>query len=244
MFRILISLIIFILPSSLFAAAVSDNHFLIGLSAGPTWISGNQTQTINLEPDVAKTYTGENGNSAFASVELLAGVQRSFVIKQQPVLGQFGIAIVGAGNAELNGNIWEDADPMFDNFTYTYKVNHVHVAVKGRLVGNNSRFLEPYISASLGVGFNHAYHFTMTPKISEEVVPPAFQSNTTTTFSYTLGIGLQKSFTSHIQAAIGYEFADWGKIQLARAPGQTVNQGPSLNHLYAQQLQFSLFYIA
>ena len=84
---------------------------------------------------------------------------------------------------------------------------------------------------------------TIKPKTVEEVAAPPFQSNNTTTFVYTLGVGIQKSFSSHLQGAIGYEFADWGKNNLARAAGQTLNQGLTLNHLYAHQIQLSLFYI-
>jgi opacity protein-like surface antigen len=80
------------------------------------------------------------------------------------------------------------------------------------------------------------------PKITSEVAPPPFGSNTTTTFTYALGIGLQKALPCGFAAAIGYEFTDWGRTQLARAASQTLNQGPTLNHLYANQLLLSLFY--
>jgi opacity protein-like surface antigen len=154
------------------------------------------------------------------------------------------VRIAGGSHANLNGDIWEDADPEFNNFTYSYKVSHAEIALKGRLIGSyNCAIVDPYISASAGIGFNRAYDFTINPVISEAVPAPAFGSNTTTAFTYALGIGIQKSFTPHLQAAIGYEFSNWGKIQLAHAPGQTVGEGLSLNHFYAQEIQFSLFYI-
>ncbi len=217
--------------------------FVIGLSAGPTWTSGNEKQTFHLEPDLVKTYTADSNNHTFPSAEIFIGWQTPVYLIQQPLLSQIGISIAGADHANLNGDIWEDADPTFDNYDYTYKVNHAHVAMKGRLIGHCNRLVEPYISASIGLGINRAYDFAITPKIPEEVPAPFFQSNTTTTFSYALGIGIQISFTPQLQAAIGYEFADWGKTQLSRAPGQTLNQGLTLNHLYAHQLQLSLFYI-
>jgi len=249
MFRRIIILLSIMLSSSLLAGTASaitgSGQFLIGLSAGPTWVSGNKTQTINLEPDVAKTYTANNNSAAFPSAELFIGWQNPWVTRliEQPLISQLGISIAGAGNAKLSGDIWEDADPDFNNFNYDYKINHAHVAVKGRLISNACLSFEPYISGSVGVGFNRAYDFTIKPKIVEEVAAPPFTSNTTTTFTYTLGIGLQKSLSPQLQAAIGYEFADWGKIQLSRAVSQTVNQGLTLSHLYAHQLQLSLFYI-
>jgi len=247
MFRIMIILMSFMLTNSILASTVSEmycnNQMVIGLSAGPTWTSGNEKQTFNLQPDIVKTYTADDNHHTFPSAELFLGWQSHLSLAQQPVLSQLGISIAAADHANLSGDIWEDADPTFDNFNYTYKVNHAHVAVKGRLIGNDNFIVEPYISASVGIGFNRAYDFTIDPKISEEVPAPAFQSNTTTTFSYTLGIGIQKSFTPQLQAAIGYEFADWGKTQLSRAPGQTLNQGLTLDHLYAHQLQLSLFFL-
>ncbi len=220
------------------------NPVVFGLSAGPTWISGNKTQTVFLEPDVQQTYTADNTTNYFPNIELFLGWQKPLPtnLNNQSLTGQLGVDIATAGNAKLQGDIWEDADPNFNNFNYSYKVRHTHVAIQGRLIDDVGFFLKPYISASAGVGFNHAYDFISTPTISQEVSAPPFQSNTTTSFVYTLGIGMQGSINTHLQAAIGYEFADWGNINLARAAGQTTNQALSLNHLYAHEIQLSLFY--
>lgn len=251
MFRNSIILFGIMLSSSVLADTASKmpcgSRFLVGLSGGPTWVTGNQGQTFNLQPDVKKTYTADNNRSEyFPTGEIFIGWQMPLVVPmvKQSILSQLGIVVAAAGNAKLTGDILEDADPEFNNFNYQYKVNHTHVAIQGRLIGSNCGcILEPYISGSVGVGFNHAYNFSIHPKIVEEVPAPPFNSNTTTTFIYTLGVGLQTSFNTHLQAAVGYEFADWGKTQLARANGQTQNQGITQSHLYAHQLQLSLFYI-
>ena len=142
----------------------SDGKFLIGLSAGPTWTSGNKTQTIDLQPDITKTYTADNNTFYFPSAELFVGWQKPLVshLMKQSVLSQLGIAVAGAGNAKLTGDIWEDADPDFNNFNYSNKIKHAHVAIKGRLIGNCGFFVEPYISASAGIGFNRAYDYNQT----------------------------------------------------------------------------------
>ncbi|MDR3476986.1 MAG: porin family protein [Gammaproteobacteria bacterium] len=249
MFRPVIILSGIILSSSVLAATVSDtvpaSQYVIGLSPGLNWVSGNKTQTLNLEPDVQKTYTANNNSPSVASGELFIGMQKLLPVHpmQHNLIGQVGIVVAGVGDTKLKGNIWEDADPAFNNFTYNYKVQHTHVAIKGRLIGNCGWIFEPYVSGSIGVGFNRAYDFTVNPIVSSAVSAPLFGSNTTTTFVYTLGIGLQKSFNTHLQAALGYEFADWGKTQLSRATGQTLNHGLTQNHLYANQIQLSLYYI-
>jgi opacity protein-like surface antigen len=224
-------------------SSTSDNQFLLGVSAGATWAFGNKSQTISLEPDVQKTYHSDNNGSVLPTIELYSGIQKNITfLVQQPLISQLGISLVGAGSAKLSGDIWEDGDPAFDNFNYHYKINHTHVAIKGRLI-YPCNAIQPYVSGSVGVGFNRAYDFTITPKISEAVPAPEFTSNTTTTLAYTLGLGIQKSLNPQLQVALGYEFTDFGKIQLSRATGQILNQGLSLNHLYTQQIQLSLFYI-
>jgi len=222
-----------------------NTDFLLGLSVGSNWVSGNETQTINLEPDIIKTYTANQSNNVIPSFEFFLGVQRLMTTQLMPstFIGQLGLSVVEAGNANLTGDIWEDADPTFDNFNYKYKINHVHVGVEGRLVGDFGYFVDPYISGNIGIGFNRAYGFTITPKISAEVPAPAFTANTTATFSYSLGIGVQKTFCKNLQVAIGYEFSDWGRSGLSPANGQTTNETPTLNHLYTQALQVSLFYV-
>lgn len=240
-------LVLSLLPGCILAAPINSlfdmNQTLIGISAGPTWSSGNEKQTLNLQSDIVKTYTADSNSHVFPSAEIFVGWQLPFSLMQQSLLGQLGVSVASSDHAEMSGDIWEDADPDFNNFDYTYRVNRILAAVKGRLVGNCNRIVEPYLSASLGVSYNRAYEFKINPDIVQEVPAPAFKSNTKASFSYTLGIGLQKTFTPQFQAAIGYEFSDWGKTQLSPAAGQTMNQGLALNHVYAQQLQLSVFFL-
>ena len=169
------------------------------------------------------------------------GVQRSINGKLD---GQLGLSVATTSNANLSGSIWDDALPQFNNFNYTYNIQHTHIAVKGKLLKDIGYAFKPYVSGSLGVGFNQAHNFTSIPTLFEATPTPNFQSNTTTAFTYTVGIGVQRAINQHWQAGIGYEFADWGQSQLARASGQSMGQGLSLNHLYTNGLEFSLSYFS
>lgn len=75
---------------------------------------------------------------------------------------------------------------------------------------------------------------------------PNFASNTTTAFTYTVGVdvGVEKRLDQHWQAGIGYEFADSGRSELDRASGQTLNNGLSLSHLYTNGFLLNLTYSA
>ncbi len=154
------------------------------------------------------------------------------------------MAISHAGNAYLSGDIWDDADPAFDNHIYDYRIEHTQIALKEKLLGQWGLPIDPWISATLGLGFNRSYDFSNTPTLFEASSMPNFASHTTTAFTYALGIGIDRKLTKHWHAGLGYEFADWGKSQLGSAPGQTLNSGLSLSHLYTHSLLFNISYQA
>ena len=207
------------------------------VSLGPAWSQPGTTQTFYLQPDIEKTYTNLTSTKLLGVGELFFGLQHSVYSTLQ---GQFGVALAGTTSMTLNGSIWEDADPNFNNFDYSYKIQHAHIAAKAKLINNIPWIFQPYIAGSLGVAFNRASNFSIVTKLSEETPAPLFNSQTTTAFTYTVGAGLQKKLSEHWQFGVGYEFADWGNTTLAAGSGQTLNTGPSLNHVYTHELQFNL----
>jgi opacity protein-like surface antigen len=214
---------------------------VVSLSAGPVWQSGGQTQTFYLEPGIEKTYKAGNTTNVSAVGELFVGLQRSL---SSLWLGQLGVAFATSSDTKLQGNIWDDADPQFNNYTYQYKVQNTQIAVKGKLIMDRGYWLMPWISGSVGVGFNHAHDFTDSPLIFEAVPTSNFSGNIQTAFTYSVAIGVQKALDQHWFAGVGYEFSDWGKSQLGRATDQTLNSGLKLDHLYNSGVLFNLTYLA
>jgi opacity protein-like surface antigen len=145
---------------------------------------------------------------------------------------------------KFSGTIWEDADPDFANYNYNYDVVYTHIAVKAKLFAKWTETTHPYVGASAGVGFNRAHNFFISPRIPEAVPAPPFTAKTTDgAFAYTLEAGLQHVIDTHWRGGVGYEFADWGASSLGRAPGQTLNSGLALSHLYTNGVQFNLTYV-
>lgn len=229
------------------AGTMGDNEIhptwtrMMTLSIGPSWKDSNKKQTLFLQPDIEKTYVANKKTIAFASGEFFFGWQRPIA---SSLFLQVGAAVAASSNTKLSGDIWEDADPDFNNYFYRYKVNHAHVGIKSKLVADIGSIIQPYFSGSVGVGRNRAHAFEITPKLCEEVPAPGFASRSTTAFTYSLGIGAQKSINVHWSAGLGYEFSNWGKSRLGMAPGQTLGSGLQLNQLYIYQLQFNLSYLA
>lgn len=210
------------------------------LSLGPTFTGGAESESFYLQPDVAKTYKVNRKVHAFGSGELFLGMQIPITPN---FLSQVGVAVAGGLEAPLAGNIWEDQDPDFNNYTYKYKVNHGHLALKAKISTDTNTVVQPYVSGSIGVGVNKSHGFSISPIIYEEVPAPNFTSANDSGMVYTAGLGVQTSYNENWQVGLGYEFADWGNLELGRAPGQTRNTGLGANHLYTHELQFSITYV-
>lgn len=216
-------------------------HWVGAFSAGPVWEDGGATQTFYITPDIEKSYRANKTTKTLGDFEVFLGGQHAL---SPELLGQLGLAVGATTDATLSGIIWDDADPAFNNFSYRYKVQHTHVAAKGKLLADIGCWVMPWVSGSIGVGFNNASNFHNTPLIEEALASANFKSHTETTFTYTVGAGIQKALTAHWQVGAGYEFADWGKSHLNRAAGQTLNQGLRLNHLYTNGVLFNVTYLA
>lgn len=235
-----------ILPNIALAGSmgpVQNSHWLkvATLSLGPAYVNPGELQTIYLQSDVKKTYTSNDNQEILFNGELFLGGQRQI---NDFLFGQLGLAVAASSPVSVKGQVWEDGDIDYYNYNYTYNVQYQHVAIKGKLLSNTDIFASPYISGSLGVGLNQANDFTISPMIIQEIAAPLFTSNNEVAFTYSLGAGFQRVLSKHLQAGIGYEFADWGRSALGRMSGQTINNGPEFSHLYTQQLQFSITYLA
>jgi opacity protein-like surface antigen len=217
-----------------------DWNWVGSLSGGLAGARGGTTQTFYLAPEIEKTYTANKSTNTLPIGELFIGIQK---ILSPQWLGQLGLAGALTGNATLNGFIWDDADPLFDNFIYQYKIRNGRIAVKGKLL-LDGYWLMPWVSASLGVGFNRAHNFRSMPLIFEALPTPDFTDHTKTAFTYTLGAGIQKVITNHWQIGVGYEFSDWGRSNLGSSLGQTIGSGLALNHFYTNGGLINLTYIA
>ena len=175
------------------------------ISVGPGWTTGGKNQTFFLAPEIEKTYVNKNKIHTIPSAAIFLGVQGSL---PSYWIGQIGLSVATAGNAKLQGTIWDDADPEFENLSYQYKIWHNEIALKGIVLLDYSCEFKPWISAKVGVGFNEAHGFSNTPLIFEALPNNNFRNHLQTTYSYAFGVGVQKTVTRHYQIGVGYEFAD------------------------------------
>lgn len=218
----------------------SDWAWLGSISAGSVWSKGGETQTLFITPEIKETYVANHSTKTLFNGEAFLGLHKSL---SQIMQGQLGLALGFTAPLSLEDEIWDGVDLEYNNYISHYKIQHTHIALKGKLLVDSGYWITPWISGSLGVGFNNAYGFQSTPTIFEVLPASNFSSHKQTAFTYTLGVGLQKALNEHWQVGVGYEFADWGKSHLGRAPGQTLDNGLSLNHLYTNGVLLNLTFM-
>lgn len=197
------------------------------------------SQTFYLTPTILKSYVPTQDKTPLYSTHITLAKEKSLAATY---LTQLGIDYQISQNAKPSGRILDDANPSFDNYTYNYQISHQAFSLKGKLIHQSAFDIATWALASFGIAVNKAHRFNNTPLLAEGVANNNFASNTTTSITYTLATGIQKSINQSWQFAIGYEFSDWGKSSLNRADGQTLNQGLSLSHLYTHNVLAELSY--
>lgn len=229
------------------------SRWFIALSEGPVLTHTNTIQTFYVQPDIQSAYASYKNVRGAISTELFLGLQQLGLLAisnlyNERFFNQLGLAVTVSSNVRISGQLWQDANPIFNDYMYFYKIHTVRVAFKAKTFANITPFLQAYVGGSAGTGFNRSFactfQFAQTSMSSVGiVVPPGFSAQTKSSFSYTANTGIQVPLSEHWQTGVGYEFADWGASALGRANGQTVNSGLHLNHLYTHQLQLTLSYV-
>ena len=147
---------------------ISDDNWtwLGSINLGPVWENAGQTQTFSLAPNIEKTYVASNPTHTLFDGEIFVGIQKYL---PRALIGQLGFSVAATSDANLSGSIWDDANANFNNYTYSYQIQHTQVAVKGKLLLDRDYWAMPWLSVSLGIGFNNAHDFQNTPLIYEAV---------------------------------------------------------------------------
>ena len=223
------------------------------LSVGPGWARPGETQTLTLQPQIEKAYVPNPTSRALrfvnttkhtdtlAAGEFFLGLYGDV---NSVVEGQLGLAFGMSSQARLGGTIYEDADPAFNNYSYSYKIRNSRIGVKIKALYKTGYYdVIAYLSGCAAVGTNNSARYRIAPLLDTEVPSPFFSNNNSTTLSYNFAVGVEAPVDPNWRVGLGYEYANWGKSQLARAPEQTVGSGLTLGNLRVQELMVSLTYI-
>ena len=211
---------------------------IVTLSGGVGWITAGQNQYLYpFLPPAYEYYTYNSKTSTMGSGELFFGLQR---VIYPNIIGELGLGIAGMADAEVAG--FADINGYPNAYSYSYKVNHGRLELKGKLIAYTMQPLQPYISGSFGIAFNNAHDYRPVQLNPVVYYPFWFDANVAVAFPYTLGAGVQAMINPNWQVGIGYQFADLGKSYL-RGDGTYLNKGLRLTHFYTNEALVSISYV-
>ncbi|RUQ88853.1 hypothetical protein [Legionella septentrionalis] len=231
-----------------------ENIPIIGVSStGAPVIIGS----IPVTNTFSNTYNAHKKTEVMGTGEVFFALQWPF---PNGVLNQLGVAFGGASDANIKGTVSVNAVPT--GSSYQYNVNHGKAVIRDKLIFApfwNS--VQPFLTGSLGASFNKSHGFSTAPTVDPNFSATWFENNTQSfSFTYSVGLGLQKCLNNNWNISLGYEFEDWGRSSLGQGIVGTqqsivvsgtsfvISQpitynGPSLSHLYTHNILLSISYL-
>lgn len=217
-----------------------DNGWMkvLTLSGGVGWANPGENQTLYLAQGIYNRYIYESSSRTMGVGDLYFALQKP---GYYGLWGQWGISIGGSSEARPQGVV--NYNDLTDLASFVYRVNHAYIDLRGKLLSDPNWVVQPYLTAAIGVAYNHTYGFNTYPTVNNTISSPWFNTYTSLSFTYIAGAGLQKTINKNWQVGIGYEFSDWGKSGLGLSLEPWNLDGPHLEHIYQNAVLFSVSYI-
>jgi opacity protein-like surface antigen len=185
-----------------------------------------------------------------------AGLGGVFLGVQSPVLSsaysiQSGIEYIQYVNSSVNSTSTSGIEPATSTlYDYHYRIQARQLLLMTKFIANIYKMFSPYICVGVGTAFNSMGQFNVaTAETGSINLTPTFNSNTHSTFSYSVGIGVDAPISEHVLFGLSYRFSDLGKAVLGDGTIKFNNYQFSvpftLNvaHVYSNQIVAQLSYL-
>lgn len=223
--------------SPAFINSVMPAHFLVTASVGADFVNVGQTKNVTLLPPFENRYVDQTGIQSLFDGGVFLGAEW-FV---SPLFSwQLGVAGYRTSSMDVTGDVWQFADPNYDNFDYTYNIVNERLVAETKLLTTVYERVHPYISGQLGASRNMTSNFDEKPDTCSAVPGSPFEDHNTTAFTYGVGAGVDVDLTKHLRLGAGYQFADLGRASLGSASTAATNDSLSVSHMYTQELRVQL----
>jgi opacity protein-like surface antigen len=243
----------FLLLTSLFSmtqaqANAAENtmgvwHPVVGVSAGvviaPT-VGESQSVTV---PSSFSTYTYSRKSSTQTAA--LAGVFLGGEVELRKNWAlQIGVDYNQSNSFKASGNVVQGISPILDSGTYQYSVVTRQLLMLSKFLYTYKDRYHPYALVGLGGSFNTASGYSAS--VSGTSPTPQFADNTSVSFSYAVGAGVDMDVMPRLRVGLGYRFANLGAASLGATTVSNVlysSNTLSQSHLYAHEVVAQLTYI-
>lgn len=212
---------------------------LVGLSAGEAFIyNSGQSNNFPARNGILNFYNYPTPNIKVSKsfFDALIGAEVQF---SDDWLFQLSVNYFQLASYDVNGRVIQGISvPTVNQFSYSYRIKTKALFLENKfLYQRPCLHFYPYFAIGLGGAWNHveSYHVNTTPPI----LSPVFRNNTTTTFAYYVGVGVEfPLLCDRMRLGLGYRFMDMGSANTSNGFLDRINTHYSLSqsHLYANEV--------
>ncbi len=152
---------------------------------------------------------------------------------------QAGVSYYRYGQLRAKGLVMQGVDASSQNqYPYQYTINSQQVLAEGKVFYNWQPHYHPYLDLGLGAGFNKFSNYQATLLPAFTTFSNQFGNNSSTSFSYLVGVGVDVDITSNIRYGIGYRFTNLGRVQSGTSMIDTIATSNTISRsaIYGNQL--------
>ena len=195
-----------------------SSRYVIGLDVGisATTSVGNTTSF----PIGYSTFNYTTNNKTDDPLRFGAFLSRNLQLSSRNAL-QMGVSYHYITDMGVKGVLQQGISPPFYPFTYHYSMDSSQLLAEAKLLRQWRDIFYPYLIGGVGVGFNRAKNYS-TSIPDYLTVTPYFVNKLTTSFSYSVGVGIDFLLLQSLSVGVGYRFSDLGQVELGN--GQIRNR--------------------
>jgi opacity protein-like surface antigen len=156
---------------------------------------------------------------------------------------QTGFSYYQAATFEVEGQVQQLSDPAYTSFEFNYKVNNQRILWENRWLSEVADDYFFYLMGGLGIAFNRAYDFDENNELNPAAdIDPFFKDKTTTSLTYSFGVGVETEVIEDLRLGLGYQYSDLGKVELDTFEGQVTDDTIQTSSSPAQEILLMLTY--
>jgi opacity protein-like surface antigen len=149
----------------------------------------------------------------------LLGIEFPFL--NEDLRWQSGVAYYETGHFEVEGDVLWYSEPALDNEEYSYKVKNQRILWENKWLGELDEDVFLYFLFGMGASINKTSDYQENNKSDPDIyINPSFGDETTTSFTYTFGVGLEVPIFEAWRLGVGYQYSDLGEVQLKKIEDQ------------------------
>jgi opacity protein-like surface antigen len=229
-----------VVTASLISPVNAGIRPLATVSLGVSSVNQYTNQNITIISPFQNSYTG-NGRDTQALGGIFVGIERPVTAS---ISAQLGISYYQNNSYKMGGVIYQFADPAFDNLGYHYGIKSKRGLVEGKLIAAVFNRYHPFVKVGLGQAINKAFNYREFGRV-EDAIPMeiGFANHMSHSFSYLLGLGIEKALSNHIRIGVAYQWVKIGKVSLGLTSLQDSTDTLCTNQSHVNEFLFQLSYL-